>query len=477
HSLHRLQAQYEAARLDWTLGALTVSSTGLRERELYTLLNLCSDLSSAPGQLTWQKALQLARNPRSRMPMATFSQLAQSLQGLICPSLSREPDEPLTLTIPDVRSAFEKLYLSTEEDRARAHLVLAVLLWVRSDPHSKNTFLHCDPDTLVHLPAHLMHCGQWQPVHFLLSSYYYLFANVRHGLLHPLLETFIQFVKRIEAGGAQWTKPSDSVFPAWCRSTIRFLVSSDSSFVFTIVEWSFECDLNELQACHSFLKRHAPLLSHWPTLFVQQALNEAADSSARAWAQALVEEGGANVVRKVNYTTELQRETGELVSTFQRDLSCMALSPGGGCVVVGTEQGTLHFIHTHTNQEVKSLVSSCDGISSCVFLDEGVLSTTSYDGQVEVWDINSGFRTAHLNAHSNRITGCDVSSDKKHFATVSLDSNLKVWSSQRGKQEASLLTPCPLNCVSFDPEGGRLAVGCWDGAVRVWDWIKQEKWM
>ena len=74
--------------------------------------------------------------------------------------------------------------------------------------------------------------------------------------------------------------------------------------------YMFTGDLNELQACHSFLKRHAPLLSHWPTLFVQQALNEAADSSARAWAQALVEEGGVNVVRKVNYTTELQRETG-----------------------------------------------------------------------------------------------------------------------------------------------------------------------
>ncbi|KAI4882353.1 hypothetical protein NFI96_025534, partial [Prochilodus magdalenae] len=29
----------------------------------------------------------------------------------------------------------------------------------------------------------------------------------------------------------------NSVFPAWCRSTIRFLVSSDSSFVFTIVEF------------------------------------------------------------------------------------------------------------------------------------------------------------------------------------------------------------------------------------------------
>ncbi|XP_036421241.1 telomerase protein component 1 isoform X2 [Colossoma macropomum] len=444
HSLLRLQALYGAAGLDWTLGALTVSSTGLRERELYALLNLCSDLNSTPGPLTWQKALKLARKPKSRVPMAAFSQLAQSLHGLIRPSVSHEPDEPLTLTIPDVRSAFEQLYLSTEEDRARAHLILAVLLWVRSDPHGKDTFLHCDADTLVHLPAHLTLSGQWQPVHFLLSSYYFLFANVRHGLLHPLLETYIQFVKRIEADQQNWTEPSG--------------------------------DLNELQACHSFLKRHAPLLSHWPALFVQQALNEAGNSSAHAWARRLVKEGGVNVVWKLNYTEELQRETGELVSTFQWDPSCVALSPGGGCVAVGTEQGTLHFIHTHTNQEVKSLVSNCDGISSCVFLDEGVLGTTSYDGQVELWDINSGSRTARLTAHSNRITGCDVSSDKKHFSTVSLDSNLKVWSSQKGKQVVSLLTPCPLNCVSFDPEGGLLAVGCWDGAVRVWDWIKQEKW-
>ncbi|KAL7849289.1 hypothetical protein SRHO_G00209120 [Serrasalmus rhombeus] len=444
HSLLRLQAQYEAASLDWTLGALTISSTGLRERELYTLLNLCSDLNSTPDPLTWQKALKLARKPRSRIPMAAFSQLAQHLQGLICPSVSREPDEPLTLTIPDVRSAFEQLYLSTEEDRARAHLILAVLLWVQSDPHGKDTFLHCDADTLVHLPAHLMLSGQWQPLHFLLSSYYFLFSNVRHGALHPLLETYIQFEKRIEADQQNWTEPSG--------------------------------DLNELQACHSFLKRHAPLLYHWPALFVQQALNEVADSSAHTWAQRLVEEGGVNVVRKLSYTEELQRETGEVVSTFQWGPSCMALSPGGGCVAVGTEQGTLHFIHMHTNQEVKSLVSNCDGISSCMFLDEGVLGTMSYDGQVELWDINSGCRTARLTAHSNRITGCDVSSDKKHFATVSLDSNLKVWSSQKGKQVVSLLTPCPLNCVSFDTEGGLLAVGCWDGAVRVWDWIKQEKW-
>ncbi|KAI4898784.1 hypothetical protein NFI96_026043 [Prochilodus magdalenae] len=40
----------------------------------------------------------------------------------------------------------------------------------------------------------------------------------------------------------------DSVFPAWCRSTIRFLVSSDSSFVFTIVEFGVMIVLTETES-------------------------------------------------------------------------------------------------------------------------------------------------------------------------------------------------------------------------------------
>jgi len=35
--------------------------------------------------------------------------------------------------------------------------------------------------------------NQWEPLHFLLSSYYFLYANVRYGLLHQLLETYILF--------------------------------------------------------------------------------------------------------------------------------------------------------------------------------------------------------------------------------------------------------------------------------------------
>ncbi|KAK3531414.1 hypothetical protein QTP70_019258 [Hemibagrus guttatus] len=445
YGLIRLQTQYKGTGLNWTLAALTVSSTGLKDRDLHFLLNLSSDLSSTCTSLNWQEVIKLARNPKTRVPMAKFSQLARSLQSLIGMPFSAEPDQSWVLTNSDVKLAFERLYLSDPEDRCRAHLILAAHLWVRSDPHGNDTFLHCDTDILAHLPAHLMNCGQWEPMHLLLCSYYFLYANVRHGLLPSLVESYVHYEKTLEVD-----KPH-------CPEVSAF---SD-----------------ELVACHSFLKRHAPLLSHWPTLFVQQALNEPEASAAHAWAKRAVEEGNIHPVRWMNSSTESQQEAGKLISTFQCTPSCVSLSPAGVFVAVGTEQGSLHLYHTHTNQEVKSLVSNCDGISGCMFLDECVLWTTSYDGQVEAWDVNGGCRMAHLMAHSNRITGCDVSKDRKHFATVSLDTTLKVWSSHKGRQEASLQNPSPLNCVTFDPEGSLLAVGCWDGAVRVWDWIKQENCM
>ncbi|XP_051725958.1 telomerase protein component 1 [Ctenopharyngodon idella] len=437
HSLLRLETEYCRAGLGWALATLAVSSNGLRESDLYTILNMCNDLNSRGGLVSWQEILHIARHPESRVPMAVFSQLARTLHSLIGQSHGQGSDDLLTLTHPEVRSAFEHLYLSTEESRTRSHLIIAAHLWVRSNPQGKDTFLHSDADILSHLPAHLMGSNQWEPLCFLLSSYYFLYANVRLGLLHQLLETYSLFAQKYG------TKKSTG-------------------------------NLKDFEDCLSFLKRHSLLLSQWPALFVQTALNEPCDSSAHLWAESMTRNGGVHAVKCLNFTDAAVKEVSELVSTFRSEPNCVVVSPDGKLAAVGTGEGTLHFLHTETGQEVKSLMSSADGISGCIFLGEELLATTSFDGQVEVWDVASGCRTAHMNAHSNKITGCDVSPDRKLFATVSLDLILKVWSAQKSTEVASLINPSPLNCVNFDHEGQLLAVGCWDGAVRLWNWLEQK---
>ncbi|KAM6989331.1 telomerase protein component 1 [Tautogolabrus adspersus] len=438
HSLDRLCSQYRGMLgLRWALAALTVSTTGLRDRDFYSVLNTCNDLSSKDRQATWEEVLHLSREPKGRVPMATFTRIVHSLQSLIGPSHCHDTDDLLALNNLEVRRAFEEFLLPTENDRTRAHLVLAAHLWALADPQGADTFLHCEANSIMHLPANLIQSGQIEALHSLLSSFYFLYAQVRHGLMHQLLETY-----------------------RLCDN------NHDSAPSFGFQE--------SLEDCHSFLKRHAQLLSSWPTLFIQQALNEPSETSAHTWAQGLVGKGGIRVVEWLNNDYQAHRERSELVSTFSSEPTCLVVSANGELMVVGTGQGMLHLISTQTGQEVKSLVSSCDGISSCVFLKDGRLATTSYDGRIEIWDIENSCRTALINAHTNTITASDITADRKNLATVSLDFMLKVWSSAKGNEVAAFHSSSPLNCVTFDPEGHLLAAGCWNGNVIIWNWLQNK---
>ncbi|KAL6103821.1 tep1 [Pungitius sinensis] len=437
HSLERLCSRFRGERgLRWALAALAVSATGLRERDLHAALNACGGLSSREGRPAWRDALRLSREPEGRTPMATFTRIAQSLRSLIGGSQCRDTDDLLALTHPEVRRAFEDFLLPTESDRTTAHLVLAAHLWATADPQGTGTFLLCEANAVMQLPAHLIQSGELEALRSLLSSYYFLYANVRHGLLHHLREAY-----------------------DLCDNKDTSAPSLGSR--------------GRLDDCRSFLRRHGALLSSWPALFLQQALNEPPETAAHTWARGLTGRGGARVVEWLNNDDgAVPQETNELVSTFSSEPTCVVGSSGGELVVVGTGRGTLHFIDTRTGHEVKSLVSSCDGVSSCVFLKDGRLATTSFDGRIEIWDVANGCRTALIQGHTNVITGSDLTTDRKHLVTVSLDFMLKVWSSTKGHEVASLPSSSPLNCVTFDPEGHLLAAGCWNGNVIVWNWLQ-----
>lgn len=73
-----------------------------------------------------------------------------------------------------------------------------------------------------------------------------------------------------------------------------------------------------------------------------------------------------------------------------------------------------------------------------------VKTLTSFTNQQKRLDSPSFclLRTSLIEAHSNRITGCDVSADRKHLATVSLDSNVKVRLESKSFYNDNVLMLC-----------------------------------
>ncbi|XP_029970146.1 telomerase protein component 1-like [Salarias fasciatus] len=439
YSLERLCSHYRDMQgLRWALAVLTVSTTGLKERDLYSVLNTCNSLSSQKGQVTWQEVLQLSRKPTGRIPMAAFTRIVQSLQSLMDPSHCYNTSDLLTLKNVEVKRAFEDFLLPAESETKRAHLILAAHLWTRADPEGQETFFHCEVNSVMHLPQSLIESGQMEAAESLLSNYYFLYANVRNGLLQHLMDMYDLYKKESKSGHSR----------PFCGNV-----------------WD----------CHNFLWGHSAVLSSWPALFIQEALHCPPETSAQSWAKGLVGKGGNRIIEcrsSLNYDPQ---EFSMLRSTLRSEPTCVALSPDKLRMVVGSCEGMLLFLNVQTGLEVKSLVSNCDGISSCMFVEDGRLATTSFDGRIELWDVENGCRTALIEGHNNAITASNISADKKHLVTVSLDFKLKVWSSTKGHEVASLSSISPLNCVTFDPEAHLLAAGCWNGDVMVWKWLQNQQ--
>lgn len=168
----------------------------------------------------------------------------------------------------------------------------------------------------------------------------------------------------------------------------------------------------------------------------------------------------------VNKPTTLRKINSKVIS-MPFTPSCASISPAGHTAAVGTTEGSLHLLDLESGQEVRSLATSCDGISACVFLSDGNLCIASFDGRLEMWNTWNGCRQFLIEAHQRDITGCAQSPNAKWLVSVSLDHHLKLWDSSRGTLLGFWFSSHPLNCVTFHPEGQLVAVGSWDKMIYV----------
>lgn len=84
-------------------------------------------------------------------------------------------------------------------------------------------------------------------------------------------------------------------------SDVVFVPSALFTLAHTWFVFVLSGDLSDrLEDCRGFLRRHGALLSSWPALFVQQALNEPPDTPAHTWAQSLARGGHEGVVEWLN---------------------------------------------------------------------------------------------------------------------------------------------------------------------------------
>jgi WD40 repeat protein len=188
----------------------------------------------------------------------------------------------------------------------------------------------------------------------------------------------------------------------------------------------------------------------------------------------------------------------------------VAFSPDGSIVATGSADASARLWEEATGHPVAVLSGHVGGLTAVVFSPDGsIVATASVDGSARLWRWASGQPWVTLPGSGGAMVGVTFSPDGAAVATVTRHGHLRLWrrAGWRLAREIALGAGVPrgvafapdgalvatvagtvelwdvasgapalrlgddagASCVAFAPDGRHLAVGCADGAVRLWD--------
>jgi len=160
--------------------------------------------------------------------------------------------------------------------------------------------------------------------------------------------------------------------------------------------------------------------------------------------------------------------TGALRRSIQTDgsLTCVAYSPDGRIFATGGSDKKIAVRDADSGELLQSLAEHRDEIRSVVFSpDGGALASCGMDFKVKLWDVKT-WRCRYTFEHPGRPWCVTFSPDGARLAVA--HGATRVWEVAAGRLLFSLGSSSPVS-VAYSPDGKYIATGGEDGTVQLWD--------
>jgi WD40 repeat protein len=164
-----------------------------------------------------------------------------------------------------------------------------------------------------------------------------------------------------------------------------------------------------------------------------------------------------------------------LIRTLQghsSEVTSCAVSPQGDYIVsASSDDRTLKVWDARTGEVRLTLEGHAGWVNGCVVSPDGdYIVSASSDSTLKVWDARTGEVRLTLKGHTFVVSGCAVSPQGDYIVSASADSTLKVWDARTGEVRLTLeghagwVTSCAVS-----PDGDYIVSASADSTLKVWD--------